>query len=190
MTLHCRVVRGGVAPWFRTNVTISAARSKSALQLPARSHHRRVNGTASSRGILPPAPKPARSAPPPDRPATRRKRPASRALFLSGEECLKSLGRREVNPRRRSCRLTAQAVRPCASLASLASSSAAARLLAILGAAGNGAPGRIRTSGPQIRSLVLYPAELRARERERHIRARFPPCNPCAPRIAQASIRP
>jgi hypothetical protein len=28
---------------------------------------------------------------------------------------------------------------------------------------GNGAPGRIRTSGPQIRSLVLYPAELRAR---------------------------
>ena len=27
----------------------------------------------------------------------------------------------------------------------------------------NGAPGRIRTSGPQIRSLVLYPAELRAR---------------------------
>ena len=25
-----------------------------------------------------------------------------------------------------------------------------------------GAPGRIRTSGPQIRSLVLYPAELRA----------------------------
>src|SRR4051794_35764346 len=29
----------------------------------------------------------------------------------------------------------------------------------------NGAPGRIRTSGPQIRSLVLYPAELRARMR-------------------------
>jgi hypothetical protein len=27
----------------------------------------------------------------------------------------------------------------------------------------NGAPGRIRTSDPQIRSLVLYPAELRAR---------------------------
>ena len=27
----------------------------------------------------------------------------------------------------------------------------------------NGAPGRIRTSGPQIRSLVLYPAELRVR---------------------------
>ena len=27
----------------------------------------------------------------------------------------------------------------------------------------SGAPGRIRTSGPQIRSLVLYPAELRAR---------------------------
>ncbi len=27
----------------------------------------------------------------------------------------------------------------------------------------NGAPGTIRTSGPQIRSLVLYPAELRAR---------------------------
>src|SRR6202012_5013594 len=34
--------------------------------------------------------------------------------------------------------------------------------------AGNGAPGRIRTSGPQIRSLVLYPAELRARGRRRH----------------------
>jgi hypothetical protein len=28
---------------------------------------------------------------------------------------------------------------------------------------GNGAPERIRTSDPQIRSLVLYPAELRAR---------------------------
>jgi hypothetical protein len=27
----------------------------------------------------------------------------------------------------------------------------------------NGAPGTIRTSDPQIRSLVLYPAELRAR---------------------------
>jgi hypothetical protein len=27
---------------------------------------------------------------------------------------------------------------------------------------GNGAPGRIRTHDPQIRSLVLYPAELRA----------------------------
>src|SRR6476469_9846548 len=33
---------------------------------------------------------------------------------------------------------------------------------------GNGAPGRIRTSGPQIRSLVLYPAELRARGKGRH----------------------
>ena len=32
----------------------------------------------------------------------------------------------------------------------------------------NGAPERIRTSDPQIRSLVLYPAELRARWR-RHI---------------------
>src|SRR4051812_27953182 len=31
-----------------------------------------------------------------------------------------------------------------------------------------GAPGRIRTSGPQIRSLVLYPAELRARGKGRH----------------------
>ena len=29
---------------------------------------------------------------------------------------------------------------------------------------GNGAPGKIRTPDPQIRSLVLYPAELRARE--------------------------
>jgi hypothetical protein len=28
---------------------------------------------------------------------------------------------------------------------------------------GNGAPGTIRTSDPQIRSLMLYPAELRAR---------------------------
>ena len=28
-----------------------------------------------------------------------------------------------------------------------------------------GAPGRIRTSGPQIRSLMLYPAELRAPSR-------------------------
>ena len=27
----------------------------------------------------------------------------------------------------------------------------------------NGAPGRIRTSDPQIRSLMLYPAELRVR---------------------------
>jgi hypothetical protein len=27
----------------------------------------------------------------------------------------------------------------------------------------NGAPGEIRTPGPQIRSLVLYPAELRVR---------------------------
>ena len=34
----------------------------------------------------------------------------------------------------------------------------------------NGAPGRIRTSDPQIRSLVLYPAELRAPERDGHIR--------------------
>src|SRR5690606_12647217 len=30
----------------------------------------------------------------------------------------------------------------------------------------NGAPGRIRTSDPQVRSLVLYPAELRARRAE------------------------
>lgn len=29
-----------------------------------------------------------------------------------------------------------------------------------------GAPGRIRTSDPQVRSLVLYPAELRARRSE------------------------
>ena len=33
----------------------------------------------------------------------------------------------------------------------------------IAGSAKNGAPERIRTSDPQIRSLVLYPAELRAR---------------------------
>ena len=31
---------------------------------------------------------------------------------------------------------------------------------------GNGALGKIRTPDPQIRSLVLYPAELRARRRE------------------------
>jgi hypothetical protein len=30
-----------------------------------------------------------------------------------------------------------------------------------------GAPERIRTSDPQIRSLVLYPAELRAPEKKR-----------------------
>ena len=29
----------------------------------------------------------------------------------------------------------------------------------------NGAPGRIRTSDPQIRSLVFYPAELRVRKK-------------------------
>jgi hypothetical protein len=29
----------------------------------------------------------------------------------------------------------------------------------------NGAPGRIRTSDPQVRSLVLYPTELRAQQR-------------------------
>ena len=32
----------------------------------------------------------------------------------------------------------------------------------------NGAPERIRTSDPQIRSLVLYPAELRARDHVRN----------------------
>ena len=36
---------------------------------------------------------------------------------------------------------------------------------------GFGAPGRIRTSGPQIRSLVLYPAELRARSALRGAKA-------------------
>ena len=34
----------------------------------------------------------------------------------------------------------------------------------------NGAPGTIRTSDPQIRSLMLYPAELRARWRGAHIK--------------------
>ena len=29
----------------------------------------------------------------------------------------------------------------------------------------NGAPGRIRTCGPKLRRLVLYPTELRARDR-------------------------
>ncbi len=38
------------------------------------------------------------------------------------------------------------------------------RMFAILFA--NGAPGTIRTSDPQIRSLMLYPAELRARTLE------------------------
>ncbi len=37
----------------------------------------------------------------------------------------------------------------------------------------NGAPGRIRTSDPQVRSLVLYPTELRARRSE--IMKREPP---------------
>jgi hypothetical protein len=41
-----------------------------------------------------------------------------------------------------------------------------------------GAPGRIRTSGPQIRSLVLYPAELRVRDRRRHIGVRIGLGNP------------
>jgi hypothetical protein len=36
------------------------------------------------------------------------------------------------------------------------------RVLCGLYAVSAGAPGRIRTSDPQIRSLVLYPAELRA----------------------------
>ena len=47
---------------------------------------------------------------------------------------------------------------------------------------GNGAPGEIRTPGPQIRSLVLYPAELRARapakRRGRDIGGLCAPCNP------------
>ena len=30
----------------------------------------------------------------------------------------------------------------------------------------DGAPGRIRTSDPQVRSLVLYPTELRAQKRD------------------------
>lgn len=33
----------------------------------------------------------------------------------------------------------------------------------------SGAPGRIRTSDPQVRSLVLYPAELRAREKRNFV---------------------
>src|SRR3954454_7407313 len=33
----------------------------------------------------------------------------------------------------------------------------------------DGAPERIRTSDPQIRSLVLYPAELRARRRNKEV---------------------
>lgn len=45
----------------------------------------------------------------------------------------------------------------------------------------DGAPGRIRTSDPQVRSLVLYPAELRAREArnyDRRVR-----CRQCIHRI-------
>jgi hypothetical protein len=38
------------------------------------------------------------------------------------------------------------------------------------GAGDGGAPGTIRTSDPQIRSLMLYPAELRVRVGARHIR--------------------
>ena len=33
----------------------------------------------------------------------------------------------------------------------------------------NGAPGRIRTSDPQIRSLVFYPAELRVQSSRGHL---------------------
>src|SRR4029453_2067803 len=82
---------------------------------------------------------------------------------IPGPFCLglKDRGRRGVNPRPRSTRLAAVVGRPSASLR------AGSRMLRIrspaLGALGNGAPGTIRTSDPQIRSLMLYPAELRAR---------------------------
>src|SRR2546421_268377 len=48
-----------------------------------------------------------------------------------------------------------------------------------------GAPGRIRTSDPQIRSLVLYPAELRVREgaEPRH---RAPAWQGRTPKVARA----
>ena len=40
------------------------------------------------------------------------------------------------------------------------------RLLAAIAYSESGAPEEIRTPDPQIRSLVLYPAELRARKRQ------------------------
>jgi hypothetical protein len=43
-----------------------------------------------------------------------------------------------------------------------------------------GAPGTIRTSGPQIRSLVLYPAELRARNVSGRLGGILKHCNPVA----------
>jgi hypothetical protein len=43
-----------------------------------------------------------------------------------------------------------------------------------------GAPGTIRTSGPQIRSLVLYPAELRARNVSGRLGGIMKHCNPVA----------
>ena len=48
-----------------------------------------------------------------------------------------------------------------------------------------GAPGRIRTSGPQIRSLVLYPAELRARGERGHRRRVSPAQARCSQKLGR-----
>ena len=54
----------------------------------------------------------------------------------------------------------------------------------------NGAPGKTRTSNPQIRSLVLYPIELRARAASgvTPLRGRGPYTNPCF--AASLKMRP
>ena len=53
----------------------------------------------------------------------------------------------------------------------------------------NGAPGAIRTPDPQIRSLVLYPAELRAPEAE-GIAERPSGRNPERPQPGRGAVRP
>src|SRR6202007_3231361 len=53
---------------------------------------------------------------------------------------------------------------------------------------GNGAPGTIRTSDPQIRSLMLYPAELRARAGA-SLRGRLALTQPPSPTFAAALRR-
>ena len=54
------------------------------------------------------------------------------------------------------------------------------RRLAFLG----GAPGRIRTSDPQVRSLVLYPTELRAQKRNYAVSTRHPSITACCNRMS------
>jgi hypothetical protein len=53
----------------------------------------------------------------------------------------------------------------------------------------DGAPGTIRTSDPQIRSLMLYPAELRARFRVRGLEAQGCPRGSEAPAKERSSYR-